>query len=71
MLTTVDAVIDALGGPTITAARAGVGLSAVSNWKARGRFPAELYLLFSTALSANPVDPALFGLRLPEAEARP
>lgn len=63
MLTTIEAVIEALGGVTSTAALSGVGLSAVSNWKARGRFPSEKFLIFSDALgkNGNTVDPVLFG----------
>lgn len=67
MLTTVDEVIEALGGGSACAALAGVSLPAVSNWRTRGRFPAELWLLFGAALErkGTTVEPALFGLRQP------
>jgi hypothetical protein len=70
MLTTVESVIDALGGPTAAASLAGVGLSAVSNWKARNKFPSEMFLIFSDALAknGNTPDPALFGFRSPAGE---
>ena len=35
----IDAIIDALGGPTQVQALLGVGPSAVSNYRARGQFP--------------------------------
>ena len=73
MLGTVEAVIDTLGGTSATAALTGVGLSAVSNWKARGRFPPELFLLVTDELQkigAEP-DPALFGFRASRTEAAP
>lgn len=63
MLTTVDAVIETLGGTSAVADLAGVRLSAVSNWKARGRIPSEKFLKLSTALLAKGVQaaPELFG----------
>lgn len=64
MLGTVEAVIEALGGTAATAALAGCKSPAVSNWRSRGRIPAELFLVFSEALSGKgkQVDPALFGM---------
>lgn len=64
MLSTVDSIIEALGGASATASLAGVGLSAVSNWKARGAIPAEKFMLVSTALRGRDKgtpDPAVFG----------
>ncbi len=66
VLTSVESVLDTIG--TDTAQRlAGVGASALSNWKARGKLPAELFLVFSAELEKNftTVDPALFGLKQP------
>ncbi len=64
ILTSVESVIEALGAD---AARelAGVGRSAVCNWRARGRIPAALYPIFSDVLAKNDTtaDPALFGIR--------
>lgn len=71
MLNSVEAVIDNLGGTTAAAGIAGVGPSAVSNWKTRGKFPSEMFLLFSEAVARNgsTVDPALFSFREPVAES--
>lgn len=52
MLTTVDEVIRALGGPTKTAAIAAVGASAVVNWRKRQEIPPEHFLLISDAVAA-------------------
>lgn len=41
--------IDALGGNSAVAAIAGVGSSAVSNWRRFDRFPPRLYLRFAAA----------------------
>ena len=71
LLTSVESVIDALGGSAAAQRLAGVGGPAVSNWKARGRLPAELFLVFSEELgkSDTTADPSLFGLKQP-VEAR-
>jgi hypothetical protein len=45
----IDLAIDALGGNRAVAALAGVGVSAVSNWRARGAFPPRLFLRLSAA----------------------
>lgn len=70
MLTTVDEVIEAMGGGSACASLAGVGRAAVSNWRERGRFPSDLLFLFSGALAekGKEADPALFGQRLPDGE---
>ena len=64
MFETVGDIIDALGGTRAVATLTGFGSSAVSNWRSRGRIPAELYLVFSEALAAlnKRADPALFGM---------
>ncbi len=65
MLSTVDAVIGELGGTSAVSGLAGVGLSAVSNWKARGKVPPELFLIISESLAklGKAADPALFSFR--------
>jgi hypothetical protein len=71
MLRSVEAVVEALGGNTATADLAGVGISAVSNWKARGAIPTENFLTFSRALArlGKKVDPTVFGFKNAEAGA--
>ena len=63
VLNSVESVIEAIGGDTAQRI-AGVGASAVSNWKARGRLPTRLFLVFCAELgkSKTTADPALFGL---------
>ncbi len=70
-LNSVEAVIDALGGSAAAQKIAGVSQPAVSNWKARGRMPAEFFLVFGARLrkKAATVDPSLFGIQKPEARA--
>lgn len=65
MLTTVDDVIDALGGPTKTAAVAAVGPSAVVNWRTRKEIPSDCFLLIRDALAAlgKEVAPDVFGFK--------
>lgn len=72
MLETVGEIIDALGGNAKAGALVGVGASAVSNWRSRGRIPAELFLAFSTALESlgKRANPALFGMVAAADEAR-
>lgn len=53
MLDTVDDIIEALGGTHKAAATLGVGPSAISNWKARGRIPTERYFVITDALREN------------------
>lgn len=66
LLTSVESVLEQIG-PARAQALAGVGASALSNWKARGRLPSELFLVFSEELGKadTTADPALFGLRQP------
>jgi hypothetical protein len=73
---TIDDVLAELGGPAKAAELAGVTPPAASNWKSRGRFPSDLYLLFCAELSrtGKTPDPVLFGLKSPApepAEVRP
>jgi hypothetical protein len=49
MIKTVDELVNVLGGNAATAAIAGVGLSAVSNWRKLGRVPPSLFLLMQSA----------------------
>lgn len=72
MLTTVDSVIDAVGGATAAAALAGVRLPAVSNWKTRGKIASDKADLFRSALAAkgHEVSPAVFGFKPAVDEAR-
>jgi hypothetical protein len=61
-LTTVESVVEALGGTKATAEWSGLGMPAVSNWIARGWIPPEWYLALSAELESRgfKVDPALF-----------
>jgi hypothetical protein len=49
MIKTVDELVDVLGGNAATAAVAGVGISAVSNWRKLGRVPPALFLCMQAA----------------------
>lgn len=64
MIVSVDEVIEELGGNSEVAALTGVRSPAVSNWRSRGRIPAELFLIFSEALKGKgkEADPSLFGM---------
>jgi hypothetical protein len=72
MLTTVDSIIEALGGPAATAAIVGVRPSAISNWKTRGGIPSDKFMLLERALTdrgKGKPSPDLFGFEMPsEAE---
>jgi DNA-binding transcriptional regulator YdaS (Cro superfamily) len=68
MLTTVDSIIEALGGSTAAAAIVGVGPSAISNWKTRGGIPSDKFMLVERALADRGKDkpsPNLFGFEMP------
>lgn len=71
MLRTVESIIEALGGTSAVAELSGVGLSAVSNWKKRGRIPSEKFLMFKEALAmrGDEADPVLFGFETAEVRA--
>jgi len=74
MLDSIDEVIEALGGPTAVAALAGVGASAVSNWRKRGRISQGSFMIVRDALAAlgKEASPAVFGFKeAATAEARP
>lgn len=64
MLETVEAVIEAVGGDAEAAKLAGVGASAVSNWKARGRIAAGKAMIFTDALArvGKVASPSVFGM---------
>lgn len=67
---TIEEVVDAVGGRSAAAELAGLtSPNAVSNWKARGRIPAELFFLFARKLRTvgKRPDPALFGFASVEA----
>ena len=53
MLTSVDDIIKALGGPASVAAILGVYPSAISNWKSRGGIPLSNFLMLEKALVAR------------------
>jgi hypothetical protein len=64
MLNTVDEVIEAVGGEEVAADLAGVGITAVLNWKGRDKkIPPKHFFLFSTALARRrlKVAPSVFG----------
>ena len=52
-LSTTDEVIDALGGNVVVAAITETSSSAISNWRAAGKFPARTYLLLKAELKAR------------------
>jgi hypothetical protein len=66
MLTSVESVIEALGGPTKTAALAAVGASAVVNWRVRGEIPPDNFMLITDALRALGMEaaPSVFGFKV-------
>ena len=70
MLRTIEEILDTLGGPARVAELCGVGASAVSNWKSRGRIAAEKFLVITDALAreGKTVDPAVFGMSGTRAE---
>jgi len=63
----IDAIIDALGGPTQVQALLGVGPSAVSNYRARGQFPEYARVRVWQALKARGimVDPETLSFEAP------
>lgn len=71
MLGTIDSVVEALGGSAKVAELCGVGISAVSNWRKRGRISKGSFLLVRDALAARnlEVSPEVFGFGVIE-EAR-
>lgn len=71
MLNSVDAIVDAVGGPSKAAELAGVGVSAVSNWKADGGIPSRHFFAFAEVLAGRglSLDRAVFGFKAAEARA--
>lgn len=69
-LLTASDVIDALGGTSKVARLTGRSMQAVSNWRERGAFPAETFLLLGDALGkAGRTAPASLWGMLAAAEA--
>ncbi len=69
-LGTIDEVVKAVGGRSAAAELAGAtSPNAVSNWKARGRIPTELFFVFAEKLKieGKEADPTLFGFPASEA----
>lgn len=71
MISTVDDVIEALGGSGATASLVGLGTSAVSNWIARGKIAPDKFLIIKAALAdlGKDVDPSVFGFKTLSQEA--
>lgn len=71
MLSTVDEVIEAVGGTAAAARLAGVGAPAVSNWRSRGRIASEKFMIFADALreGGKEASPDVFGMDRIEARA--
>ena len=67
-----DEVIEAIGGDGAAQELAGVGPSAVSNWRARGKISQENFFRFAEVLRAKgkEADPAVFGFKAIVDEAR-
>lgn len=78
-LDTTDAVIEVLGGTVAVANLTGKAKSAVSMWKARGRFPCDTFLILTHALrgikgddgKAIAVPSSLWGIREPDRKRTP
>jgi DNA-binding transcriptional regulator YdaS (Cro superfamily) len=65
ILSSADAVIEAMGGASKAAACLGQKPNTVGNWKTRGRIPPEYFLAVTDALKASgrQVDPQVFGIK--------
>ena len=66
MLKSVDKVIEEVGGDAAACLLAGVGPSAVSNWRARGKISQDKFILFRDALAAlgkEEAAPSVFGFK--------
>jgi hypothetical protein len=57
-LSTIEGVIDILGGVDAVARMTGRGETAVYNWRADGRFPASLYVAMTDRLPRGVTAPA-------------
>lgn len=69
-ITTIEDLIDALGGDTVVASEFGISQPAVNQWKARGEIPGGWHLriwAWAKRLRLS-VDPVVFGLSDREAE---
>jgi DNA-binding transcriptional regulator YdaS (Cro superfamily) len=66
-LTTVDLVIEALGGNAAASKLTGVSVQAVSNWKSRGSIPPYHLIVISSAIGTARLDPVVFGFKSQEA----
>lgn len=73
MLDTVDEVIEAVGGDAAACSLAGVGPSAISNWRSRGKIAQDNFLLFRDALAAvgKEAAPSVFGFKVAEPAGSP
>lgn len=71
MLTTVDDVVEALGGTAAAAVLTGVSAPAVSNWRERGKIAPDKFLLIREALASRGQEACLsvFGFKASD-EAR-
>lgn len=69
VLSTVAAVVEALGGNDAVYRQFGISPQKLSNYRAEGRFPARLYLKFSAALArvGRKADPDLWNQEPPAA----
>lgn len=70
MLTTVEEIVDLLGGPSAAARALGQSAATVGMWKVRGSIPAEHYFAVYEALkAAGAAEPVrrLFGFNEPVA----
>ena len=67
MLTSVDDIVEALGGTGKVARATGVVPSAVSNWRAAKKIPSDQYLNISTMLKEidQTAAPGVFGFAPP------
>jgi hypothetical protein len=65
MLDSIDDVFEALGGPSKVAALCGVGTTAVSNWRVRGRISKGSFMVVREALAAlgKEASPSVFGFK--------
>lgn len=61
-LTTVDAVVVALGGTRAVADLTGATDSAVSNWRKSGTFPARTYIILKAALGQRDAPDSLWSM---------
>lgn len=76
VMSTTSEVIRALGGPRevarlVTSYGYRAGYNAVTNWKTRGKFPCETFLIMTSALRERDLgeaDPSLWGIIPPSSE---